>query len=222
MDIFKLFFNHDLRLAKLAKHNANNRDEEGEAGLQDFMKPDPTYSKFYITGTLLEEKKFGLNTLSKSQKVLVQLQNVFQDKKIITHTGQQFVSVTKALNAISIDETIIIGLENQVLDFELSALPLNTESKIGHTKDKIRALIKTGAFLMYKEPARDGYDLHLFSKENIYDQLFGAFKPLVSEKFRFFSINNKRMRSKQHFYFETWTLDNPPHGAEEVFPETVL
>jgi len=89
-------------------------------------------------------------------------------------------------------------------------------------KDLPGNVLKTGTYVIYKEQAHHGYDLHLFSMENIYPALFDALKPLVDDQFRFFSINSKRMGSERHFYFETWTLENPPHGAEEVLPETVL
>jgi hypothetical protein len=35
-------------------------------------------------------------------------------------------------------------------------------------------------------------------------------------------MNGKRITSERKFYFETWALSQPPHGIEEVFPETVL
>ncbi len=82
MDIFKLFFEHDLRLDKLAKRNANKTKEEIEAGLSDFMKPTPTYSKFYLTGTLLEEEQFGINILRKWKKIITVLDEVFEEKFI--------------------------------------------------------------------------------------------------------------------------------------------
>jgi hypothetical protein len=52
--------------------------------------------------------------------------------------------------------------------------------------------------------------------------MFYPLQKLVPETFRFFSINGKKFRTERHFYFETWTLEKPPHGFEEVFPETVL
>ena len=93
---------------------------------------------------------------------------------------------------------------------------------MGHKKEELAHILKTGAYVLYKEQAHHGYDLHLFSMDNIYPTLFEQLKPVVSDEFRFFSINSKRMGSERHFYFETWTLDNPPHGAEEVLAETVL
>lgn len=222
MDIFKLFFNHDLRLDKLAKRNANKTKEEIEATLEDFMQPDPTYSKFYITGTLLEDEKFGINVLNKSKAILENLNLVFQNYQLTSTTNDSFDSLTNGLKNTQIGEALIISDNNRLPEIDLATLTIDEESKVGHKKDEIRSVIESGAFLLYKEPAHHGFDLHLFSEENIYPRLFEAFKPLVDKNFRFFSINNKRMRSERHFYFETWTLDNPPHGAEEVFSETAI
>ncbi|WP_445666722.1 hypothetical protein [Fodinibius sp. AD559] len=222
MDIFKLFFNHDLRLDKLAKRNANKTKEEVEATLDDFMQPDPTYSKFYITGTLLEDEKFGINVLSKSNAILDNLGSAFKNFQFTSTTNKSFDSFREGLETIHIGEALVISNNSELPEIDLASLSLDTESKVGHKKDEIRTVIESGAYLLYKEPAHHGFDLHLFSEENIYPVLFKAFKPLVDKEFRFFSINNKRMRSERHFYFETWTLDNPPHGAEEVFSETIL
>jgi hypothetical protein len=222
MDIFKLFFNHDLRLDKLAKRNANKTKEEVEATLEDFMQPDPTYSKFYITGTHLDKEQFGINVLSKSDEILHKLDAVFKNHQITATTNKSYNSLAEGLETIHVGEALVISNNDRLPEVDLTTLTIDKESKVGHKKDEIRTVIESGAYLLYKEPAHHGYDLHLFSEENIYPHLFEAFKPLVDKTFRFFSINNKRMRSERHFYFETWTLDNPPHGAEEVYAETVL
>jgi hypothetical protein len=222
MEIFKLFFNHDLRLDKLAKRNANKTKEEVETTLEDFMEPDPTYSKFYITGTNLDKKQFGINVLSKNEEILNSLSSVLKNQHVISTTNKSFDSLKEGLEAIRIGEALVISNSDKLPKVDLATLTIDEETKVGHKKDETRTIIESGAYLLYKEPAHHGYDLHLFSEDNIYSHLFEAFKPLVDEEFRFFSINNKRMRSERHFYFETWTLDNPPHGAEEVFPETIL
>lgn len=220
MDIFKLFFNHDQRLDKLAKRNANKTKEEKETSLKDFMTPDPTYSKFYITGTKLENEQFGLNMLEKSEAVINQLNNVFQNEYLHTSYGR-FKSLPEGLAQINIGEVLIIS-DNDDTNFGFENLQIDEESNVGHKKEELSEVLKSGAYVLYKEQAHHGYDLHLFSMENIYPQLFEKLKPLTDDQFRFFSINSKRMGSERHFYFETWTLDKPPHGAEEVFSETVL
>jgi hypothetical protein len=221
MDIFKLFFNHDQRLDKLAKRNANKTKEEKEqqSSLEDFMKPDLTYSKFYITGTRLEDERFGLNTLEKVKEVLDQLGSVFDDKAIYS-SHQSYHTLSTAVANTEIGQALVISGQRD--DYNFDSLALDEESNVGHKKEELAEILKTGAFVLYKEQAHHGYDLHLFSMENIYPALFDQLKPLVDDDFRFFSINSKRMGSERHFYFETWTLGNPPHGAEEVFADTVL
>lgn len=220
MDIFKLFYNHDQRLDKLAKRNANKTKEEVEATLDDFMSPEPTYSKFYITGTRLNKEEFGLNTLEKCSEVLNNLNNVFKDCTIFSAV-KDFEYLSDALDSIHIGQALVIASSpNHNINFD--TLEIDKESNVGHKKEELSDILQTGAYVLYKEQAHHGFDLHLFSMENIYPLLFKNLQPLVSEKFRFFSINSKRMGSERHFYFETWTLGNPPHGAEEVLPETKL
>lgn len=219
MDIFKLFFNHDQRLDKLAKRNANKTEEEVEATLKDFMKPTPTYSKFYLTGTRLEEEQFGINILTNFENILNALEDVFSDHNFTINTATE-PTLTKALQAAEIGDAILIS--SGAVPVDITGLKVDKESNVGHFKEELKEALEKDCLIIYKEQAHDGFDLHLFSKENIYPKLFHALKPLVSSSFRFFSINSKRMRTEKHFYFETWTLDKPPHGAEEVFQETVL
>jgi hypothetical protein len=220
MDIFKLFFNHDQRLDKLAKRNANKTQKEIEATLDDFMSPDPTYSKFYITGTRLENEKFGLNTLAKSDEILTKLDKVFGDRTIFSDETT-FQTLSLALNSIHTGQALVIQ-HSPKANIDFKSLEIDEESNVGHKKEELSEILQTGAFVLYKEQSHHGYDLHLFSMENIYPSLFKNLQPLVNKEFRFFSINSKRMGSERHFYFETWTLENPPHGAEEVFAETTL
>jgi len=219
MDIFKLFYNHDLRLDDLASPNGNSSGKSDGDRLAKFMAPDPTYSKFYITGTRLEDEKFGLNTLAKADEVIKQLNNAFRDLIFFIEEGT-FNSLSEALRAIETGQAMIINDKDISPNF--SALSIDEESDVGREKNEIREILQSKAYVLYKEKAHHGYDLHLFSEENIYSALFETFKPLIDDQFRFFSINSKKMRTERHFYFETWKLDKPPHGAEEVLPETVL
>lgn len=223
MDIFKLFFNHDQRLDKLAKRNANKTKEEVEASLEDFMNPDPTYSKFYFTGTKLKEEQFGLNILDHYEHIITNLEEVFAGHAFIT-AQQGFDSFKSAVAHSDIGDAIIITDNELKGNLNISALHVDTESNVGHFKEELSNVLKAGYKVLYKEQAHNGFDLHLFSKENIYRKMFYPLKEMItkSDNIRFFSINSKRMQSEKHFYFETWTLERPPHGAEEVLPETVL
>lgn len=221
MDIFKLFFNHDQRLDKLAKRNANKTKDEVEATLEDFMKPTPTYSKFYLTGTRLEEEQFGINILTNFGEILDALEEVFSDHVFTLNTTTES-TLTKALREAQIGDAILISSDTEAEPIDTTTLKVDSESNVGHFKEELKEALEKDYLVMYKEQAHDGFDLHVFSKENIYPKLFHALKPIVNSDFRFFSINSKRMRTEKHFYFETWMLDKPPHGAEEVLPETVL
>lgn len=220
MDIFKLFFDHDLRLDKLAKRNANKTEAEIKAGLAEFMKPIPTYSKFYLSGTRLKEEQFGVNVIEQWESVLNKLEGLFKDRYI--HLGSDtFNSFSQALDNAKTGDAMVLSKQKE-FDMNTSLLAVDNESNVGHFKEELSEVLQNNHLVLYKEQAHDGFDLHLFSKENIYKQFFHAFKPLIGPSFRFFSINSKRMGSEKHFYFETWTLDKPPHGAEEVLPQTVL
>lgn len=219
MDIFKLIFEHDLRLDQLKERHTDRDNPETSSSLDDFLNPDPTYSKFYITGTRLDREQFGLNTLSRFPVLLDLLDKALDSYKTFTRNGR--TSFHDAVEKTSIGEPIILSTYESVSpDFD--SLKIDQNSNAGHKKESIAELLQTSNLLLYKENAHHGFDLHLFSKSNIYSDLFYPFKTLVGDQFRFFSINGKRIRSEQKFYFETWTLENPPHGAEEVFKETVL
>jgi len=216
-DIFKLIFEHDIRLDELAGRGEKLPDS---ATIEDFMKPDPTFSKMYLTGTDLANKKFGLSVLRSFPRVLKKIQEGFDTANFRTSDGA-YDHLPPAVDAIKTGEVIVIGGEQADFD-KIPELFVDDNSNVGHLKTELKTFLEKGAVVVYKEKAQNGFDLHIFSKENLYKDLFFPLKELVPESFRFFSINGKRVSSERHFYFETWTLHKPPHGFEEVFPETVL
>lgn len=219
-DIFKLIFHHDQRLDKLAERNTRENPRKIESSLEDFMKPDPTYSRFYFTGTDLENERFGLNVLTAYDEVIAALEIAFPGKNIFTNKTQ-FPSIQKAIQDMELGEVFILTDTNEV-KLDISALHIDVNSNVGHLKEELKEALEAGHIVVYKEQAKGGFDLHMFSKKNVYRKMFFPLQKLVPEAFRFFSINGKKFRSERHFYFETWTLDKPPHGFEEVHPETVL
>lgn len=218
-DIFKFIYEHDLRLDQLRERKLDRDTQEVSGSIEDFLRPDPTYSKFYITGTLLEKNLFGLNQLQKSDDVLHGISDALKDFRVFRDDEEH--SLIHAVRDTGIGVPVILTKErrNRWMDLDLQ---LDDDSNVGHKKEGVAEVLEHGDLVLYKEKAHNGYDLHLFSKENRYRAFFKELKPLVSDQFRFFSINGKKIRSERKFYFETWTLDRPPHGAEEVFPETVL
>lgn len=219
-NIFKLIFHHDQRLDKLAERSTRDHPQEMESSLEDFMKPDPTYSKFYLTGTDLEHEHFGLNKLSAFNEIIAALDSAFSSKNVFTHQAK-FSSINKAIQDLEVGEVIALADKDEV-NLDLKTLHIDMNSNVGHLKEELKEALESDLIVIYKEQAKDGFDLHMFSKRNVYREMFFPLQKLVPDHFRFFSINGKKFRSERHFYFETWTLDRPPHGFEEVFPETVL
>lgn len=213
MDIFKLFFNHDQSLGDL---KAKDTTQEQDSRLTDFMKPSPTYSTFYITGTILPEEQFGLSTLQQSSEIIDQLGKILKNRTI--HTAEDtFQKLNTALNHAQTGQALILDTNTKKSTYNFPALASDDQSAL-----VLGELLQTGAWVISKVQAPHGYDLYLYSRKNIYPDLFAAFKPLIGEQLRFFSINRKRIRTDRQFYFETNSLKKPPHGAEEVFPDTTL
>lgn len=219
MDIFKLIFEHDLRLDQLKERHTNRSEQDISMSIEEFMKPDPTYSKFYITGTILPEQQFGINQLEKYPGFLTAFNTALAGYN--AYWNQELLDLPSVIKQAEIGEAILLSTGNMNGN-NMDKLKIDSVSNIGHKKGELAAVLKTDDLVLYKEQAHHGFDLHLFSKKNIYPDLFTALKPLISSDFRFFSINGKRVQSERKFYFETWTLHKPPHGAEEVFSETQI
>jgi len=219
MDIFKLIYEHDLRLDALRERHLDRSEQQTSSTLEDFLKPDPTYSKFYITGTDLSKVQFGLNCLKNYTDVVKAIETVFHGKQLFLNNTA--ISFAQFLDQASIGEPLIITKRPES-PWDVDKLRINDDNNVGHIKSEIAEVLKSDDYILYKEKAHQGFDLHLFSQKNIYKSLFYPLQKLVGDDFRFFSVNGKRIRSERKFYFETWTLNRPPHGAEEVFKETVL
>ncbi len=206
-DILKLIFHHDQRLDDLAPA----AEEDGsEDLLASFMKPDPTYSTLYFSATDLSSQEFGVNTLSKYDEFIAILEKGLGETEYHTSKGK-YSSLKEAVDVLEMNEALVVS------DDEV-------ETGIIHsfTRKMLRDVLEKGWIIMYKREARDGFDLHFFTKKNIYTNFFYLLQAMLPDAFRFFSINGKRVSSEKQFYFETWKLDKPPHGFEEVFPESVL
>tara|TARA_R110000868_G_scaffold294140_3_gene554761 strand:+ start:8845 stop:9474 length:630 start_codon:yes stop_codon:yes gene_type:complete len=205
-DILKLIFHHDQRLDDLAP----SEETVDENPLTTFTNPDPTYSTLYFSGSDLENEKFGINVLSKFDDLLDAIEQGFEGVPFISKNGKQ-VSFKKAIKELEMNEALVITNDE-------------IEPDIIHsfTRKMLRDVLEKGWIIIYKREAKDGFDIHLFSKKNIYTNFFYLLQNLLPDAFRFFSINGKRLSSEKQFYFEQYSLAKPPHGFEEVFPESVL
>lgn len=219
-DIFKLIFHHDQRLQKFIQTKETEKAHSNSSSLEDFMKPDPTYSRFYFSGTDLKHEHFGLNKLSAYKEVIGAIETAFQDLHILT-SENEFSNLDEAIDSLTDGEVILLTKEKDI-SFDIANLHFNPNKENEENKEPLKKALESGYIILYKLNARDGFDLQMFSMKNVYRDIFYPLQKLVPDHFRFFSINGKKFNTERHFYFETWTLGRPPHGFEEVHPESVL
>ena len=211
--IFKLIFKHDLRLNELVDNNTVTSREDAEASILDFMTPDPTYSRLHFSGTDLETEKFGINTLTEYASIIEAIERGLSAHSYSAN-NETYSTFIEAIQSIEVNQGVFIS-PNQNATKELPSIEMDTDFGL-------KFLLENEFIVVHKVAAPTGFDLVLYSKENVYFDLFPHLQNLVPDAFRFFSINGKKFNTERHFYFETWTLARPPHGFEEVFPETVI
>lgn len=216
MDIFKLFFHHDLRLDQIAGENS----EVEEGTLEDFMTPTLTFSRFYLTGTLLDEEKFGLDTLENYSSILQRLDQAFDSYTQIPAESKS--SISSQLEQLAVRHALILTPE-EAQKSPVSPTDLaRTSIDMSSINEDLQEVLQSEAVILFKEEAEHGFDIQILSRDNIYELFFHAFRTLLSDNFRFFSINSKRIDSREKFFFELNSLKRPPHGAEEVREDTIL
>lgn len=214
MTIFKLIFEHDMVL----QSPTGATDSKGPSSLEDFLKPVPTYSRFYFTATDLDSQTFGLSSSRHAASLIGAISRVVgEDVRYLLSDGTILNDFNAAIDQVGEGGAIVLITG----DRQVTPFPVIDSS--GSFKDHIQeltGLLDAGHRVLFKVKSHDGYDMHLFSRENIYRDFFYALQPLIRDDLRFFSINGKKARSERFFYFETWSLQRPPHGIEEVFPDT--
>jgi len=215
MTLFKLIFEHDMVLEPVG----NLKSTKEPSTLDDFLKPIQTYSRFYLSATDLIQQKFGLTASDHYSQVMNALHESLQAKSLLGSDGKVFDNIVDSFESMEDGGAIIISFD----DVALTPFPiLKTNESFRDKIEELTTILNKGQLVLFKVKAHHGFDVHLFSRDNLYRSLFYNIKPLISDNFRFFSINGKRAKSERLFYFETWSLSRPPHGFEEVFEDTAF
>lgn len=216
MDILKLLFEHDMLLEKQPHNDDPRNNRMQESSLADFMRPIPTYSRFYIAGTRQEGEnfEFGLNLLNNYKSVLNALDASFRNFKKTTSTGKQTDSFSSAFQTIQPGEAVVLHTD----DLAGNPAELNLGMQIGvfERLPQLISFLDRDIHVVFKEPALNGFDIHIFSRQNLYEILFNPLSSLIGQSLRLFSINGKKAKNEKLFYFETYRIDRPPHGFNEV------
>jgi hypothetical protein len=215
MTLFKLVFEHDMVLNPVNPVKARHEP----SSLEDFLKPTPTYSQFYLSATDLTEQKFGFNAVSHYPAMFNAFERGLGQAEFVCNDGSRFDSLGEALEYTSIGSAIVVQKGDKQAD---SFADLEHAESFRERLGELTGILDRGDQVLFKVRAHHGFDLQLYSKKNMYREFFYVFKPLLSRDFRFFSINGKRMKSERYLYFETWSLASPPHGFEEVFEDTAF
>lgn len=249
MELFKLIFDHDLRLDDLlnpphseegvrgvshadgsgsdanGSTSANARALGPNVGLEAFMKPDLTYSRLYLSGTQLTIENFGLSILSRAEEIIHATNTVIGSHRSLHSAYGEHSDLLEAVRKLNYGQAVVLAKDgSSVESSEVLRLGVHSGVEPAVHRKLLGSILKEGHAVIYKEKAHHGFDLQIYSLQNFWRELFLIFQPLILSDgtCRFFSINAKRMRSERLFYFETWSLVNPPHGFEEVFKESVL
>lgn len=217
MQIIKLIFEHDIPLNRMDQSPAERREASKTMSLEDFMRPEPIFSKFYLSTTVMgAEPEFGLNKLDGLDQVLRELGDRIGRPEWISG-NTRYPSLLEAVHATEIGHSILAPVISS------PSIPLVTPTRNTADPELIAALyesLKHDTIVVFKEVSHHGWDLQIYSLKNIYPAFFHSLKTQLSPEHRLFSMNGKRIRSERLFYFETWSLENPPHGIEEVFDNT--
>ena len=215
LTLFKLIFEHDMVLD--AQNPAKHKKEPST--LEDFLKPAKTYSRFYFSATDMISMKFGLDVVPQSNLLFQAFKKGIGDSRYIISDGSVEEDLLSALDKTPFGGAIVVlKNENVVTSFPKLSDTASVQEKIS----ELTRILDLDHFVLFKIPSPNGLDLQLYSKKNIYRDFFYQFKPLINDELRFFSINGKRLKNERYLYFETWSLDKPPHGFEEVFDDTAF
>lgn len=220
MHLLKLVYEHDIPLDRLHQSPDERRAASDALSLEDFLRPQPVFSHFYLTGTVMDgENRFGLSALPQVGEIIEALGHAI-DRPVWQTQVASFARLRDALGAMAVGEaaTAAAGV---LPDGVPPAAPARNSGE-PEVVAALHGLLKAKAIVVYKEQAHHGWDLQIYSLDNIYPALFERLKPFLSKDLRFFSMNGKRVRSERMYYFETWALDRPPHGVEEVFGDTKI
>ncbi len=244
MDILKIIFEHDLTLEHLSgNENSRNRQNSRESSLEEFLRPQKTYNRYYFTGTRMPGQRFGFTGLDNYSDLLSRLDKILsRTMSMISSSGNRpgtnkaersehtplwhhsnghtYDTLTSAAADLNAHDVLIGGSRPE--EQYRNALVLDDHTGIRERFEPLTKLLDQNHIIIITEKAHHGLDLHLFSRNNLYESIFSEYQQVTGPDLRYFSINGKRVSSERQFYFETWTLDRPPHGFQEVTPEARL
>ncbi|MDV7391376.1 hypothetical protein RZS08_08495, partial [Arthrospira platensis SPKY1] len=179
-----------------------------EDRLAAFLRPDPTYSLLWFSGTRIQDGKaqLGLQTLGHFPSIRTQIAQALGDLHLIQpQEGSRYDSITHFIDAAPVNKTLILA--NQAFDFP-PLPPTGLDFSLSNYKSLLADCLRVGFVVLTKAPHQHGFDLMLNSHTNLYTRFFEPFKSLLpTSDLRIFSINLKRMDSERKLYFELHSVE---------------
>jgi hypothetical protein len=134
--------------------------------------------------------------------------------------GRPCSRISEAIASLAPGDILISGAHSE--SKLRQQMVLDDRTGVRERFEPLTKLLDQDHLVLLTEKAHHGYDLHLFSRRNLYEVLFYGCQAMLKPGLRCFTINGKRVASERHFYFETWSLDRPPHGFQEVTADSRL
>lgn len=200
---------------------SSGRGKSKSPSLEDFLKPQQTYSRFYLSATDLQSQHFGLSACEDAELLLDTFISAIGINRYLLTDGSFVDDLKQALNHVAEGVGIVLIPEGNRAEPVVFPI-IGPETSFRDHITELTQILDKGHRVLFKVKAHHGFDIHLYSRDNIYRSFFYAYQPLIRPELRFFSINGKRAKSERLFYFETWSLQRPPHGFEEVFSDTAF
>ena len=216
MDVVKVFTDEPIGLEALApdaEPDARRRDAP-PASLESLLaRPSEPYARAYVAGTRLgPPHRIGATALRDPGAWTAPL--------VAWAGGRPWTAVGDGGEETVGEPAAVLRAPGPVRALAVGpTVPGALAEAVGERRDRIgalRALLDSGAAVLFPEPAHDGHDWSLFALAPLRDPLVRAFRQRPAPDARRIVAPFRRARGEHTFYLEQWTLDALPEWAEEV------
>lgn len=221
MRILKLFTEEPVALEILSDESDPDarRREADRLALASLSDPDiPHAYRAYLAGTDLTADRTGATALDEPRAFALPLAELFAEatwSALLTDGTGETVELDDLPELLMRPEAVAVLVAAPGPLTTAAMTPLADPDR----RAAFAALAQTlemAALVAFPEPAHDGFDWSLYAPEPLRDRLAAAFAHFPTRGLRRFAAPFQRVRSEQKFYFERWTLDDPPHGVVEL------
>ena len=229
MDIVKVFIEEPVGLESLVRDDDPDAHRRGtELGSLDALLAGTTfesdYARAYLAGTHLGPPlRIGLTALSDAQSYIrpmlawvgdrpwTRLSRAGDTVGLLSPEAATALRQPEGTAALAVGP--VDGLEPKV---GASQLAMAASGPRREAIPALRSVLDSGTSVLLPEPAHDGVDWSLFTKQPLREALASAFASHPAGGARRFMVPYQKARGEHKFYFEQWQLDALPDYVEEV------